>query len=120
MKRQFFRVKILSMQNMGKKLLPIFICCFCLLAGCGHAASQSETDLYDDASYDAALPLTQQEETRSAQEVKRVGVAMPTKTSERWINDGMNIKAKFKSWHIYSLNNDPMGFWLLLLLLDGE
>jgi len=29
--------------------------------------------------------------------VKRVGVAMPTKTSERWINDGMNIKAKLET-----------------------
>lgn len=98
MKRQFFRVKIMSMQNIGKKLLAIFICSFCLLAGCATASDpEPETDLYDDETYDAALSLTQQEETKSAQEVKRVGVAMPTKTSERWINDGMNMKAKLET-----------------------
>lgn len=30
-------------------------------------------------------------------EKKTVGVAMPTRTSERWINDGMNMKAKLET-----------------------
>lgn len=31
------------------------------------------------------------------EESKRVGVAMPTRTSERWINDGMSMKAKLET-----------------------
>ncbi|MBO4903032.1 MAG: sugar-binding protein [Lachnospiraceae bacterium] len=50
-----------------------------------------------DEDYLAKLSQQDQEKENPQTEPKRVGVAMPTKTSERWINDGMNMKAKLET-----------------------
>ncbi len=99
MKRQFFRVKIVNMQKMKKSIPILFLILAFFFTAC---ASQSQGSAYNaglnDEMENYELPLsTVQEEEKSAQEIKRVGVAMPTKTSERWINDGMNIKAKLET-----------------------
>ncbi len=71
-----------------------------LLFGCTSGASAS------DASEHQQKP-TENEETTAGDptsepapvvtEIKKVGVAMPTSTSERWINDGANMKAKLEA-----------------------
>lgn len=64
-----------------------------LMGGCGQAKASPQ----DKAEYYEKLLAGEEgyrEETLDT--VKRVGVAMPTMTSERWINDGMNMKAKLE------------------------
>lgn len=60
---------------------------------------QSNKDRNSDISPedDYLNKLMAQSEGEENLNIKRVGVAMPTKTSERWINDGMNIKAKLET-----------------------
>ncbi len=57
-----------------------------LLVGCGDSGSAPA------ASTDTAAPA----DTASGGG-KKVGVAMPTQSSERWINDGANMKAKLEA-----------------------
>lgn len=53
-----------------------------------NSESNNESDSKSDSTDTAAAELKQQ---------KKVGVAMPTSTSERWINDGANMKAKLEA-----------------------
>ena len=59
-----------------------------LLVGCGSSA-ETET----------AAPAAETEEAAAPAESngKKVGVAMPTQSSERWINDGANMKAQLEA-----------------------
>ncbi|MCR4806621.1 MAG: sugar-binding protein [Lachnospiraceae bacterium] len=72
-----------------------------LMAGCAAPADTAVTaaegtdDLYQAEAMDTINPKT--DTRKDSEPVKRVGVAMPTKTSERWINDGMSIKAKLET-----------------------
>ncbi len=63
------------------------------------AAGQGEEEAWNAPDEDYLAKLSQQDQDKEGprEETKRVGVAMPTKTSERWINDGMNIKAKLET-----------------------
>lgn len=70
-----------------------------LLVGCGEAtdstadsgsATTATTDASSDSSSDDAAP------TADANG-KKVGVAMPTQSSERWINDGANMKSQLEA-----------------------
>ena len=81
-------------------ILIIFAYNICL-TGCSafSGSSGSSADAWDAPDEDYLEQLSEQvDDTAEPQgEQKRVGVAMPTKTSERWINDGMNIKAKLET-----------------------
>lgn len=86
---------------MKKKLLSVILAASmfaAMAAGCGNsgetaatdtpATTEAESDAADAAADDAAAATT---------EGGKIGVAMPTQSSERWINDGANMKAKLEA-----------------------
>ena len=75
--------------------LPALVSC----AGGPASASNEEDAAWSKPDEDYLTKLSEQNpaDEDAETEQKRVGVAMPTKTSERWINDGMNIKAKLET-----------------------
>ena len=76
---------------MPKRTFLYILLLILFLTGCG----QQKTSPEDLARYYESL-LTREEEAQEEQERKTVGVVMPTRTSERWINDGVNMKAKLE------------------------
>lgn len=67
-----------------------------LLVGCGGgdaAPATTETPAAEAPAADAAAPA----DTAATGSGKKVGVAMPTQSSERWINDGANMKAQLEA-----------------------
>lgn len=60
-----------------------------LLTGCGGTQQAVATT--------AAVSDTAKAAKAATGEVKKVGVAMPTQSSERWINDGANMKKQLES-----------------------
>ena len=75
---------------MPKRTFLYILLLILFLTGCG----QQKTSPEDLARYYESL-LTREEEAQEEQERKTV-VVMPTRTSERWINDGVNMKAKLE------------------------
>lgn len=68
-----------------------------LLVGCGDSASAPAASTTDGAADTAATADTAAPaDTAASGGGKKVGVAMPTQSSERWINDGANMKAKLE------------------------
>ena len=74
-----------------------------LVVGCGSsttettgdaAATEEATD--DAAADDAAAEAANEAAIAAESEGGRIGVAMPTQSSERWINDGANMKEKLE------------------------
>lgn len=92
---------------MKRKLLGVLLSATMiagLLAGCGSsaepAAAPAETE---QAAADAGTDTADAAADAAADATKaatggggKVGVAMPTQSSERWINDGSNMKAKLE------------------------
>lgn len=75
-----------------------------LLVGCGGDAAPAAADTastQDAASSDDAAPAADTAADDAAAPAasggKKVGVAMPTQSSERWINDGGNMKQKLEA-----------------------
>ena len=68
-----------------------------LLVGCG-AKEEAETAA-PAATTEAPAAEAKAEEAAPAAEAngKKVGVAMPTQSSERWINDGSNMKKQLEA-----------------------
>lgn len=66
-----------------------------LLVGCGGDAAPATTEApaAEAPAADAAAPA----DTAATGSGKKVGVAMPTQSSERWINDGANMKAQLEA-----------------------
>ncbi len=67
-----------------------------LLVGCGGndaAPATTEAPAAEAPAADAAAPA----DTAATGSGKKVGVAMPTQSSERWINDGANMKAQLEA-----------------------
>lgn len=68
-----------------------------VLVGCGSSAAPATTEA--PAATEEAAPA--EEATTEVAEVAtaggKVGVAMPTQSSERWINDGANMKAQLEA-----------------------
>ena len=87
-----------------KKILAILLACAMIfaLAACASTTSNS-SDTADtntaDTTTDAADTTTEGDTTADATtgEGKTIGIAMPTQSSERWINDGANMKAQLES-----------------------
>ncbi len=65
-----------------------------LLVGCGDSASAPAASTTDGAAATAGTAAPA--DTAASGGGKKVGVAMPTQSSERWINDGANMKAKLE------------------------
>ena len=73
-----------------------------MLVGCGTnqaAAPAEDAAATEDTAADAAPADDAAEEEAPAAEAngKKVGVAMPTQSSERWINDGANMKEQLEA-----------------------
>lgn len=87
-----------------KKILAILLACAMIfaLAACASTTSNS-SDTADtntaDTTTDTADTTTEGDTTADATtgEGKTIGIAMPTQSSERWINDGANMKAQLES-----------------------
>lgn len=72
-----------------------------MLSGCGSSADTATSGSTDTAKTETAADTTADAEAAPAADTstgggKKVGVAMPTQSSERWINDGSNMKAKLE------------------------
>lgn len=72
-----------------------------MLSGCGSSADTATSGSTDTAKSETAADTTADAEAAPAADTstgggKKVGVAMPTQSSERWINDGSNMKAKLE------------------------
>lgn len=77
------------------------------LVGCGGSATTTNDTATKDASSTTASDSTTgdstaadtatQEVTTKTEAGGKVGVAMPTQSSERWINDGANMKAQLEA-----------------------
>ena len=85
---------------MKKKLLSVILSAAMtatLLAGCSSAPAQTAAPATDAA--DVAETTDEAAETAPAAEAngKTVGVAMPTQSSERWINDGADMKEQLEA-----------------------
>ena len=55
-----------------------------------------ESDYTDTDNYEKDSEFSEESSTKQLPE-KKVGVLMPTRSSERWINDGINMKAKLEA-----------------------
>jgi putative multiple sugar transport system substrate-binding protein len=99
---------------MKKKLLSSLLCvamAATMLVGCGSsdtadssASSDATADADDTTSDDAAADDTASDDASddtaadaTSGEGMKIGVAMPTQSSERWINDGANMKEQLEA-----------------------
>ena len=72
-----------------------------MLNGCGSSADTATSGSTDTAKTETTADTTADAQAAPAADTsaaggKKVGVAMPTQSSERWINDGSNMKAKLE------------------------
>ena len=84
---------------MKKKLLSIVLSATMvagMLVGCGGGAAAS-ADGGSAASADGGSAASADGGSAAASKGKKVGVAMPTQSSERWINDGKNMKSQLEA-----------------------
>lgn len=88
---------------MKKKLISALLCAAmaaAMVTGCGSSSSQTteststQTESATDTN-EADSTATNTVSTESSG--KKVGVAMPTQSSERWINDGANMKSRLEA-----------------------
>lgn len=76
-----------------------------MLVGCGGGEAQTAAPAADAPAAAEEAPAADAEEAPAADAAeapaaaggKKVGVAMPTQSSERWINDGANMKAQLEA-----------------------
>lgn len=88
---------------MKKKLISALLCVAMvatMVTGCGSSSAETTetpaettTEATDTTKTDTAAADT----TKTEAGDKKVGVAMPTQSSERWINDGANIKSRLEA-----------------------
>ncbi len=83
-----------------KRLLAVFVSAAMMLslAACGSSASPAASS---SAAPSASAPASSAAATESNPEAsgagKKIGVAMPTQSSQRWIQDGSNMKEKLEA-----------------------
>ena len=83
---------------MKKKLIATLLSLVLVLSlvGCGGGNSESTDATTENTETTDTTDTTENTETTTPATVKKVGVAMPTQSSERWINDGANMKAQLE------------------------
>ena len=85
---------------MKRKLMSAILCVAMvatMLVGCGsktETAATTDAAPAEEAATEEAAPA---EEATPATAGMKVGVAMPTQSSERWINDGANMKSQLEA-----------------------
>jgi putative multiple sugar transport system substrate-binding protein len=92
-------------KRMKKKLVSLLIAGVMVfsLAACGSDQSPAEKTGADTTETDTAETDTTEADTSDSAEAvtdgtgKRVGVAMPTQSSQRWIQDGENMKVQLEA-----------------------
>lgn len=88
---------------MKKKFISTLLCAAMaatLLAGCGSSSTQTteSTSTKTESATETKETESATTETEKAESTgKKVGVAMPTQSSERWINDGANMKSRLEA-----------------------
>lgn len=89
---------------MKKKMLGVLLSAVMvmgMLSGCGSKADSASSDAgsttADATTDDAVDEAVDAVDDAVASTGKKVGVAMPTQSSERWINDGANMKAQLEA-----------------------
>ena len=88
---------------MKKKLLSALLSAAMVathLVGCGGSSEAAAPAEAAPAATEAAAPAAEAEEAAPADNSgagKKVAVAMPTQSSERWINDGANMKSQLEA-----------------------
>lgn len=90
---------------MKKKLICALMCAAMvatLVTGCGSTSSTdnssaTKTETTDTAKTDTKTDAAKTDTAKTDGEKKKVGVAMPTQSSERWINDGANMKSRLEA-----------------------
>ncbi len=83
---------------MKRKLLSTVLCvamAATMLVGCGSKAETQEAPKTETT--EAATPAEETTEAKATTGGGKVGVAMPTQSSERWINDGANMKKQLEA-----------------------
>ncbi len=93
-----------------KKLIALLLSLAMVLslAACGSSSSTAETKTEEPAAAEASTPTEAVEAVGDASAApstdgaldltgKKIGLAMPTQSSERWINDGNNMKTQLEA-----------------------
>ena len=65
-----------------------------MMVGCG---SKEETAAPAETKTEAPADKATEEAAKTTEAGGKIGVAMPTQSSERWINDGANMKAQLEA-----------------------
>jgi putative multiple sugar transport system substrate-binding protein len=84
---------------MKKKLISALLCVAMvatMVTGCGSSSAET-TETPAETTTDTTKTDTAADTTKTEAGDKKVGVAMPTQSSERWINDGANIKSRLEA-----------------------
>lgn len=84
---------------MKKKFLSTMLCAamaVSMLAGCGNSSGNTAKTTETTATTEASAEKT--DTAKAESNGKKVGVAMPTQSSERWINDGANMKSRLEAF----------------------
>ena len=95
MKRQLSCVIMIYMKTKSKIILMLILIPVILAACSGKQKNEGGGSVYQGETMEKISP--KDDSSNDGTPAKRVGVAMPTRTSERWINDGMNIKARLET-----------------------
>ena len=82
------------MKHRWSVLLLIFII---FLSGCSYQTKKQNQEVLEQWLQEQTLYLEDVNVANTYKTGKKVGVSMPTKTSQRWINDGMNMKAQLEA-----------------------
>ena len=82
------------MKHRWSVLLLIFII---FLSGCSYQTKKQNQEVLEQWLQEQTLYLEDVNVANTYKTGKKVGVSMPTKTSQRWIDDGMNMKAQLEA-----------------------
>ena len=81
-----------------KRRWNLFLFTFIIfLTGCGYQTKKQNQEVLEQWLQEQTLYLEDVNVANTYKTGKKVGVSMPTKTSQRWINDGMNMKAQLEA-----------------------
>lgn len=82
-----------------KKMLSILMltALIVVLAACGANSSSGGSNGGEKAANNTSSANSTQGENTGSAEMGKIGISMPTKSSERWVGDGANMKKEFEA-----------------------